>query len=236
MRRRTPSALVVPARCRQVRPGVHGVRREVQDEGCRATAAGYRRKLNHRIPQAHMRSASRTSAVMREGSMVIRGRSIGTRTTDPDPVSQERKDPVEPKGARSYVAELVGTFLLVLFICLVVSLTSKAALGFTDWAVIGLVHAFMLALLVAAMAGRQWRALQPRRHARADRDAQVPRRRRGGLHPHAARGRNPRGPRRQGPAAGRGPSRQLGSDARQQGVLPERLVRLLGRGPRRRSC
>ena len=60
---------------------------------------------------------------------------------------------MEPKGARSYVAELVGTFLLVLFICLVVSLTSKAALGFTDWAVIGLVHAFVLALLVAAMAG-----------------------------------------------------------------------------------
>ena len=51
---------------------------------------------------------------------------------------------MEPKGARSYVAELVGTFLLVLFICLVVSLTSKAALGFTDWAVIGLVHAFVL--------------------------------------------------------------------------------------------
>jgi len=60
---------------------------------------------------------------------------------------------VEPKGARSYVAELVGTFVLVLFICLVVSLSSKAALGFTDWAVIGLVHAFTLALLVAAMAG-----------------------------------------------------------------------------------
>ena len=60
---------------------------------------------------------------------------------------------MEPKGARSYVAELVGTFLLVLFICLVVSLTSKEALGVTDWAVIGLVHAFVLALLVAAMAG-----------------------------------------------------------------------------------
>ncbi len=60
---------------------------------------------------------------------------------------------MEQKGARAYVAELVGTFVLVLFICLVVSLSSKAALGFTDWAVIGLVHAFTLALLVAAMAG-----------------------------------------------------------------------------------
>ena len=83
---------------------------------------------------------------------------------------------MEPKGARSYVAELVGTFLLVFFICLVVSLTSKAALGFTDWAVIGLVHAFVLALLVASLAGVMRRALQPGRHARARRDAQVPRR------------------------------------------------------------
>jgi MIP family channel proteins len=60
---------------------------------------------------------------------------------------------VEPKGARAYVAELVGTFVLVLFIGLVVSLSSRAALGFTDWAVIGLVHALVLALLVASLAG-----------------------------------------------------------------------------------
>ena len=60
---------------------------------------------------------------------------------------------MEQKGARAYVAELTGTFTLVLFIGLAVSLSSSAALGFTDWAVIGLVHAFTLALLVAAMAG-----------------------------------------------------------------------------------
>ena len=60
---------------------------------------------------------------------------------------------MEPKTGRSYVAELVGTFLLVLFICMVVSLTSREALGFTDWAVIGLVHAFVLSLLVASLAG-----------------------------------------------------------------------------------
>lgn len=60
---------------------------------------------------------------------------------------------MEQKGARAYVAELVGTFILVLFIGLAVSLSSRAALGFTDWAVIGLVHAFTLALLVAALAG-----------------------------------------------------------------------------------
>ena len=85
---------------------------------------------------------------------VIRGRSRGTRAESPDTtVTQERKDPVEPKGARAYVAELVGTFVLVLFICLVVSLSSRSALGFTDWSVIGLVHAFTLALLVASLAG-----------------------------------------------------------------------------------
>lgn len=60
---------------------------------------------------------------------------------------------VEQKGARAYVAELVGTFVLVFFIGMVVSLSSRAALGFTDWSVIGLVHAFTLALLVASLAG-----------------------------------------------------------------------------------
>ena len=60
---------------------------------------------------------------------------------------------MEPKTGRSYVAELVGTFLLVFFICMVVSLTSREALGFTDWAVIGLVHAFVLGMLFAALAG-----------------------------------------------------------------------------------
>jgi MIP family channel proteins len=60
---------------------------------------------------------------------------------------------VEQKGARAYVAELVGTFVLVFFIGMVVSLSSREALGFTDWSVIGLVHAFTLALLVASLAG-----------------------------------------------------------------------------------
>lgn len=60
---------------------------------------------------------------------------------------------MEHKNSRSYVAELVGTLILVLFIGLVVSLTSREALGFTDWAVIGLVHTLVLALLIAALAG-----------------------------------------------------------------------------------
>ncbi len=60
---------------------------------------------------------------------------------------------MEQKGAKAYVAELIGTFVLVLFITLVVSISSRSALGFTDWAVIGLVHTLVLALLVASLAG-----------------------------------------------------------------------------------
>lgn len=60
---------------------------------------------------------------------------------------------MEQKGAPAYVAELLGTFVLVVFIGLVVSISSKTGLGYTDWAVIGLVHAFVLAMLIAALAG-----------------------------------------------------------------------------------
>lgn len=60
---------------------------------------------------------------------------------------------MQQKGWPAYLAELVGTFLLVFFIGLVVSLSSRAGLGFTDWAVIGLVHFLVLALLVASFAG-----------------------------------------------------------------------------------
>jgi MIP family channel proteins len=49
------------------------------------------------------------------------------------------------------VAEFLGTFLLVLFVCSVVSVNSAGGLGFTDFAVIGLVHVFVLALLVYSL-------------------------------------------------------------------------------------
>jgi len=68
---------------------------------------------------------------------------------------------VEQKGWTAYVAELVGTFLLVFFICLVVSVNSRGVLGVTDWAVIGLVHFLVLALLVAALAGASGAHLNP---------------------------------------------------------------------------
>lgn len=62
---------------------------------------------------------------------------------------------MEQKNARSFVAELVGTFLLVLFIGLVVSMFSQSpeALGVVDWTAIGLVHVLVLTMLVASLAG-----------------------------------------------------------------------------------
>lgn len=60
---------------------------------------------------------------------------------------------MEERGAAAYVAEFVGTFLLVLFIGLIVSSNNPAGLGFTDFAVVGLVHAFALMMLVATLGG-----------------------------------------------------------------------------------
>jgi MIP family channel proteins len=60
---------------------------------------------------------------------------------------------VEDREWPAYVAEFLGTFLLVFFICSVVSINSSGGIGVTDFAVIGLVHAFVLAILVYAFGG-----------------------------------------------------------------------------------
>ena len=60
---------------------------------------------------------------------------------------------LEERGTPAYVAEFIGTFFLVLFVCLIVTVNSGGGLGFTDWAVIGLVHAFLLAMLVYTLGG-----------------------------------------------------------------------------------
>ena len=61
--------------------------------------------------------------------------------------------PEEVRGPAAYVAEFLGTFFLVLFVALIVIVNSRDGLGFTDWAVIGLVHAFVLMLLINALGG-----------------------------------------------------------------------------------
>ena len=53
---------------------------------------------------------------------------------------------IESKGWEAYVAEFLGTFLLVLFITTVVSVAN--GLRVFDFAVIGLVQAFVLAMLI----------------------------------------------------------------------------------------
>jgi MIP family channel proteins len=59
--------------------------------------------------------------------------------------------PVEERGLPAYAAEFLGTFVLVFFICMIFSVS--AGLGFTDFAVIGLVHAFVLLLLIHSLGG-----------------------------------------------------------------------------------
>jgi MIP family channel proteins len=62
---------------------------------------------------------------------------------------------VAPLGRpAAYAAELLGTLTLVLFIVLAVSLSAPAdegGLGFTDFTVIGLVHVFVLMLLIHSL-------------------------------------------------------------------------------------
>jgi hypothetical protein len=69
--------------------------------------------------------------------------------------SQPKADAgIAPLGRpAAYLAELIGTFGLVLFIVLVLSVSAPAPLGLggPDFAVVGLVHAFALMLLI-----RRW--------------------------------------------------------------------------------
>jgi glycerol uptake facilitator protein len=58
---------------------------------------------------------------------------------------------VELRSPAAYVAEFIGTFALVFFITTVVVLFAAPGGGNSDWAVIGLVHAFVLFLIVQSL-------------------------------------------------------------------------------------
>jgi MIP family channel proteins len=60
---------------------------------------------------------------------------------------------VEDRGVGAYVAEFLGTLLLVFFIGMVLAVQSKAGLGYTEFAVIGLVHVFVLSMLIYVYGG-----------------------------------------------------------------------------------
>ena len=65
-----------------------------------------------------------------------------------------RRDPaLERRGSDAYVAEFLGTLLWVVFVGVVFVVNSAGGLGFTDWAVIGLVHLLVLAMLVHTLGG-----------------------------------------------------------------------------------
>lgn len=68
---------------------------------------------------------------------------------------------MQRRGTSAYAAELIGTFVLVLFIALVVTVNSEAGLGYTDVAVVGLVHAFALMMIVATIGGESGAHVNP---------------------------------------------------------------------------
>ena len=64
---------------------------------------------------------------------------------------------VQERGPAAYLAEFLGTLMLVLFITLAVSLfvtqpSAQNPAPFVDWGVIGLVHVFVLLILVQTLA------------------------------------------------------------------------------------
>jgi glycerol uptake facilitator protein len=72
----------------------------------------------------------------------------------PRATARTRRAPaIERRGPDAFVAEFVGTLLLVLFIGVIVVMNSAGGLGVTDWAVIGLVHFFLLAMLIHTLGG-----------------------------------------------------------------------------------
>jgi glycerol uptake facilitator len=123
---------------------VHGVRLEVEREGpaLRGAAAG--------VPAAageagHRRKKGKESAHGGE-EYGWNGHEIRSEVTE-----------VQDRGPAAYIAEFLGTLLLVFFITAVVSLyvgvPSRAnPAPFTDFSVIGLVHAFLLFVLIQTLA------------------------------------------------------------------------------------
>jgi glycerol uptake facilitator protein len=75
----------------------------------------------------------------------------------PEFVHRDVVDSYVVRGPAAYVAELIGTFALVFFVTMVVSLyivapTPNAPVTpFIDWSVIGLVHAFLLFMLIQTL-------------------------------------------------------------------------------------
>ena len=55
---------------------------------------------------------------------------------------------MEQRRIDALVAEFIGTFMLVFFIAMILAVYSTAGIGYQDFAVVGLLHAFVLMMLV----------------------------------------------------------------------------------------
>ena len=76
---------------------------------------------------------------------------------DRDPVDRDPVDVIPDRGPAAYLAEFIGTFALVFFVTMAVTLfvpqaTPGAPAPFIDWSVIGLVHVFVLFMLIQTLA------------------------------------------------------------------------------------
>jgi glycerol uptake facilitator-like aquaporin len=60
---------------------------------------------------------------------------------------------MEDRGPAAYIAELVGTFMLVLFIALIASVYARKGIGTPEFVTIGLLHAFVLMMLIQTLGG-----------------------------------------------------------------------------------
>jgi MIP family channel proteins len=82
---------------------------------------------------------------------------VADETTDRTADRHRVPEPVE-RGTSAYIAEFIGTFGLVFFITIAVSLFNRPAPAaglpqeFIDWSVIGLVHVFVLFMLIQTLA------------------------------------------------------------------------------------
>src|SRR3954462_12718397 len=75
----------------------------------------------------------------------------------PEPIREEVADTYVDRGPAAFIAELIGTFALVFFITIAVTLYGSVPppgqpQPFIDWSVIGLVHAFVLFMLIQTLA------------------------------------------------------------------------------------
>ena len=93
-------------------------------------------------PEPGAASARDRGAVSPGDSDAARADAVATGESDPTRAS-----------VPAFIAEFLGTFVLVFFVTAVVCLNSEDGLRFIDFAVIGLVHVFVLAMLIYTLAG-----------------------------------------------------------------------------------